>query len=449
VPLTVRPGAPLSGSFRPPGDKSITHRAVLLALLSRGRSEIRGANPGEDCARTLACARALGLELAGGGPDAAREAPLALEGHGDRLEEPRAILDCGNSGTALRLLAGIVAARPFLSILAGDASLSRRPVDRVSEPLRQMGATLHARDGDRLPPLVVRGAMLRPIRYAVPIASAQVATCVLLAGLGTRGETSVELPGPARDHTERMLAAAGVALERRDLPGGGRQVTLRGPAEPRPLSLAVPGDFSAAAFFLAAAAASPGARVTAMGVSLNPTRTGLLEVLGEMGAGVEIGGRAVEGGEERGDVTVRGPDRLTAFDIPAAWVPRLVDEIPAWVIAASAAAGRSSITGAAELRHKESDRIATLARGLARLGITARERTDGLEIEGGDPRGGRIEAEGDHRIAMAFATLATRAAGPVEIDDAASIATSYPGFVATLSALGGAVEPRSGSAAAR
>ena len=448
VPLTVRPGAPLSGSFRPPGDKSITHRAVLLALLARGRSEIRGANHGEDCAHTLACARALGLGLAGGGPDAAPAAPLTLEGRGERLDEPRAILDCGNSGTALRLLAGIVAARPFLSILAGDASLSRRPVDRVIEPLRQMGATLHARHGDRLPPLVVRGATLRPIRYAQPIASAQVATCVLLAGLGARGETQVELPGPARDHTERMLAAAGVALERHDLPSGGRRVTLGGPAEPRPLSLAVPGDISAAAFFLAAAAASPGARVTALGVSLNPTRTGLLEVLAEMGAGIEIAGRTCEGGEERGDVTVSGPDRLAAFDIPATWVPRLIDEIPAWMIAASAAAGRSSFSGAAELRHKESDRIATLARGLARLGISARERPDGLDIEGGRARGGRIEAEGDHRIAMAFATLATRAAGPVEIDDAASIATSYPDFAATLAALGGAVE-QTGSPAAR
>jgi 3-phosphoshikimate 1-carboxyvinyltransferase len=420
----------------------------MFAMLARGRSEIRGANPGEDCARTLACCRALGLELVSGGPGAAPAAPLVLEGRGV-LEEPAGILDCGNSGTTLRLLAGIVAARPFLSILAGDASLHHRPVGRIIEPLRQMGAELHARDGDRLPPLVVRGAALRAITYVLPIASAQVASCVLLAGLTAHGETRVHLPGPARDHTEKMLDAAGVKITNRPYPGGIRHVAVQGPVEPRPLAISVPGDFSAAAFFLAAAAAIPGARVTALGVGLNPKRMDFLNVLSGMGARVEIAGRAEEAGEDRGDVTVTGTENLVPYDIDPSRVPILIDEIPAWAIVASAAPGRSSVRGAAELRHKESDRITALVRGLTRLGITAHEHPDGFEIEGGIPRGGVVESDGDHRIAMAFAVIGARATGPVTIDDAASIPTSYPDFVDTFAALGGAVEPFNGMAADR
>jgi 3-phosphoshikimate 1-carboxyvinyltransferase len=448
--LTVAPGPPLAGRFIPPGDKSITHRACLFALLADGVSEIRRPNPGEDCLSTVRCAEELGLEvLAHERAEAPNGGRLELRGRGGPIREPARVLDCGNSGTTLRLLAGIAATRPFLSVLAGDASLSRRPVGRVVEPLRRMGARVCARDDDRRPPLVVRGGLLKPIDYVVPVASAQVATCVLLAGLSAAGATSVELPGPARDHTERLLAASGVALRRDERPGGGRRVTVEGPAAPRPLSLTVPGDFSAAAFFLAAAAATPGARVTAVAVNLNPTRTGLLEVLAAMGAGIEVERRDLEAGEERGDVTVAGPDRLVAFDIPAEWVPRLIDEIPAWAVAASAARGRSRLSGAAELRHKESDRLAALASNLGRLGIAARERPDGIEIEGGEPRAGTVDAAGDHRIAMAFAALATRAGGPVTIDDAAAIATSYPGFAAELARLGGVVEPPGGGAGRR
>jgi 3-phosphoshikimate 1-carboxyvinyltransferase len=450
VRLTVRPGPPLGGPFTPPGDKSITHRACLLALLAPGISEIRGANPGDDCASTVRCAQDLGLEvLDRGNEGGATPGTLRLRGRGGPLDEPRRVLDCGNSGTTLRLLAGIVATQPFLSVLAGDASLHRRPVGRVVEPLRRMGATVCARDRDRCPPLVVRGGTLQAIRYAVPVASAQVATCVLLAGLSADGETTVELPGPARDHTERMLAAAGVPLRREELEGGGRRVTVRGPARPGALSLTVPGDFSAAAFFLAAAAAAPGARVTATGVSLNPTRTGLLDVLARMGAGVEIEGRRTEAGEELGDVTVTGPRRLSAFDIPPEWVPRLIDEIPAWAVAASAADGRSRLTGAAELRLKESDRLAALAANLAHLGITADEFPDGIEIQGGMPRGGEVDAAADHRIAMAFAVMGTRAASAITIREASSIATSYPGFTADLARLGGLVEPATAGALSR
>jgi 3-phosphoshikimate 1-carboxyvinyltransferase len=431
TPLIVEPGPGLSGAFTPPGDKSITHRAWLLSLLAEGETVVSGANRGADGEGTLRAVQALGVQVSGP-PDA-----RTLTGLGGRLREPDAVLDCGNSGTTLRLLAGVLAAQPFLSVLSGDDSLRRRPVARVIEPLRAMGATLFARDGDRLPPLVIRGARLAAVRRTLPVASAQVASCVLLAGLSADGETSVEIPGPARDHTERLLRAAGVEVAQTALASGGRRVSVRGPALPRGLRLRVPGDFSAAAFFLAAAAATAGSRVTANGVGLNPTRTGLLDVLERMGARVERSAMRIEAGEEVGDVTVEGPASLVPFDVPAEWIPRLIDEVPAWVVVASAAAGVSRLAGAAELRVKESDRLHTLAMNLTALGIRARELPDGLEITGGRNAGGTVRAEGDHRIAMAFAVLGTRAASAVRIDDAASIATSYPGFVSTLVALGG------------
>ncbi|MBI1798107.1 MAG: 3-phosphoshikimate 1-carboxyvinyltransferase [Candidatus Eisenbacteria bacterium] len=430
--LIVHPGEPLAGRVIPPGDKSITHRAFLLALIARGPTRVFGANSGADCASTLDCARALGL-------NAAYESG-AWNLTPRPLTEPARVLDCGNSGTTMRLLPGVLAAQPFLSVLTGDESLSRRPVARVIEPLRLMGASLFARGGDRLPPLIVRGGALSPIRYALPVASAQVASCLLLAGLFANGESAVEIPGPARDHTERMLRAAGVPIDETPIAGGGRQVCVTGPARPEGGEIRLPGDFSAAAFFLAAAAARPGSRVTAEGVGLNPTRTGLLDVLEAMGARIERTCLREEMGEPVGDVSVTGPDRLQAFDVPPEWMPRLIDEAPAWAIAASAAPGISRLAGASELRIKESDRISSLSKNLSRLGIVTRERPDGLEVEGGVPRGGTVVSDGDHRIAMAFAALASRAASPVTIDDAASIATSYPGFAGALAALGARVE---------
>ena len=431
--LVIAPGPPLAGRLVPPGDKSITHRALLLALVAEGASEIRGANLGEDCRATARCAAELG----------ARVSPLVdgwtVEPAG--LHASVAPLDCGNSGTTLRLLAGVVAARPFRSVLTGDASLRRRPVDRIIEPLRRMGAQLRAQEHDRVPPLEIEGARPVPIRYHIPVASAQVASCILLAALEADGETEITLPGPARDHTERMLRAAGVELTETALAGGGRRVLLRGPARLPGGHVLVPGDFSAAAFFLAAAAAQPGARVEVEEVGLNPTRTRLLDVLERMGARIERIEREGPGGERTGRVVVTGPERLVGVDVPAEWVPGMIDEVPAWVVAASAARGTSKLAGAGELRHKESDRIQALARNLVTLGIEAREQPDGLEVVGGSPRGGRVQASGDHRIARAFAVLAGRAREPIEIDDAASIATSSPGFLATLAALGGRIQP--------
>jgi 3-phosphoshikimate 1-carboxyvinyltransferase len=433
--LLVHPGPPLRGGFRAPGDKSITHRAVLLALLARGVSVVENVNPGRDCAATLACAESLGLTVLARG-----DARLELEGRGLETVEPERVLDCGNSGTTLRLLAGVLASQPFLAVLSGDDSLNRRPVARIIEPLTRMGARLSARDHDRYPPLVVIGASLTAIDYTLPVASAQVASAVLLAGLGARGRTSVTLPGPARDHTERMLAGLGVAIETDELPNGARRVSLEGGVAPRPLKARVPGDLSSAAFFLAAAAAVPGAEVTARDVSLNPTRTGILDVLEAMGATVRRERQRAEAGEPIGDVTVIGRERLVGFAIPAAWVPRLIDEVPAWAVAATAARGASRLTGAAELRVKESDRLSVLARNLGALGVTVREAPDGLEIEGGPVRGGAVDSASDHRIAMAFAMLGTWATDPIEVRGAENVATSFPGFVATLASLGGRIE---------
>ncbi len=428
----VRRGRVPAGRFRPPGDKSITHRAYLFGLLAAGETRVRGANPGEDCGRSLAAAAALGASVRREGDD------VVLRGAEPGPSAPLADVDCGNSGTTMRLLAGIAAPCPGTTVLAGDASLVRRPMARIVEPLALMGAEIETAPQGR-PPLRVRGARLRGIAYDVPVASAQVATCLLLAGLSAEGPTRVTLPGPARDHTERLLPAFGASLEVEPGPGGGRTVAIA-QARLKGVAVDVPGDFSAAAFLLAAAAATPGAEVTAVGVSLNPTRTGLLDVIAAMGAAVSVEGRREAAGEPAGDVTVRGPAALEAFDVPPGWVPRLVDEVPAWVVLASAAQGVSRVTGASELRVKESDRIVALARNLARAGIAARELPDGLEVEGGRPRGAMIEAHLDHRVVMAFAALAALADEPTEFDDVSSVATSYPGFWDDLAALGAVVE---------
>jgi 3-phosphoshikimate 1-carboxyvinyltransferase len=430
----VRRARALSGEFAPPGDKSITHRAVLFGMLAEGETRITGPNAGEDCRGSLAASALMGARTT---RDDGEWRVFGCGGGG--LREPASEIDCGNSGTTIRLLAGIAAGQAFASRLTGDASLRRRPMARILEPLRRMGATITAAEGDR-PPLAVSGGALRAIEYDVPVASAQVATCLLLAGLHASGRTTVRLPGPARDHTERMLPAFGASLEVGALPAGGRSVSLTGGVNLRACDVSVPGDFSSAAFLLAAAAAEPGAEVTVRGVSLNPTRTGLLDVLAAMGAEPSITRVRDAAGEPVGDVTVRGPESLDAFDVPPEWVPRLVDEVPAWVVLASAARGVSRVTGAAELRVKESDRIVALARNLAACGVEARELPDGLEVRGGPVCGARVEAHMDHRIVMAFASLGARSSTPMSFDDVSSVETSFPGFFATLAALGAGVE---------
>jgi 3-phosphoshikimate 1-carboxyvinyltransferase len=423
----------------PPGDKSITHRAYLFAALADGESRIENANPGLDCRATLDCLESLGVLVA------RTDGVTVIRGRAMRFAEPEHVLDCGNSGTTLRLISGPLAAQPFLSILQGDESLNRRPVRRIIEPLRRMGATLSARSDDRYPPLVVRGGTLAAADFVLSMPSAQVASAILLAGLFADGVTAVELPGLARDHTERLLPAFGVTIGITARPNLGPRLEVQGPASLTAANLRVPGDFSAAAFFLAIAAATPGGTVTAEEVSLNPTRTGLLDALEAMGATVERANAREIAGEPIGDVTVTGPERLKAFAIPPEWVPRMIDEVPAWAIAAATANGRLALSGAGELRHKESDRIALLARNLGVVGISAREREDGLEIEGGRPRGGLVSAEGDHRIAMAFAALGHIAKDSITIQGSGGIATSYPGFLDALATLGGGVNEALGA----
>jgi 3-phosphoshikimate 1-carboxyvinyltransferase len=434
--LRVRPGPPLSGSFTPPGDKSITHRAYLLGAIASGRTRVENPNPGADCEAMLGCVGLLGagIERSAGS--------VAIQGRAGALAASDRVLDCGNSGTALRLLAGVLAGQPFRATLDGDASLRRRPMGRILEPLRAMGAEVEAEGDPRAagrPPLTIRGRALTPIDHRCEVASAQVASCVLLAGLFARGRTSVTLPRPARDHTERMLAAFGVPVAVATA-AGAHTLAVNGPAVPRGMPVRVPGDFSAAAFFLAAAAASPGAVVTARDVNLNPTRTGLLAVLERMGARVERGRVREESGEPVGDVTVRGPGALSATAIEPEELPSLIDEIPAWAVAASAARGTSRLSGAAELRVKESDRLSALAHTLGLLGVAVEERPDGLIVTGGRIRGATVPARDDHRIAMALALIGARAEGPVTVEEAGGIPTSFPAFGATLASLGGVVE---------
>ena len=433
--LAVRPGPPLGGAFLPPGDKSITHRAYLLGLIAEGETVVERANPGADCEATLACAEMLGATVT------RRARAVAIEGRAGVLREPGGVLDCGNSGTTLRLLAGVLAGQPFVSRLDGDDSLRRRPVARVLEPLRAMGARVEAADGGRVPRVTIEGSLLRAIDHRAEVASAQVASCVLLAGLFAKGRTSVTLPMPARDHTERMLAAFGVPVTVSKAPDSAAvTLAVTGPAVPRATRVRVPADFSAAAFFLAAAAARPGSVVTATDVSLNPTRTGLLAVLERMGAIVERSRVREESGEPIGDVTVRGPARLRACAIAEVEVPSMIDEIPAWIIAATAAEGTSELRGAAELRVKESDRLRVLATALQALGLDCREAPDGLAVTGGPIPGGLVRAADDHRIAMAMALLGTRATGPFTVEEAGGIATSFPGFEHALTSLGGVLE---------
>ena len=416
----------VEGAISVPGDKSISHRALLLGALAEGTTEIRGFLWSEDCRATLQALTALGVRVS-----APPGGPLCIEGQGaGALREPEAVLDAGNSGTCLRLLAGVLAGRPFLSILTGDASLRQRPMRRVVEPLSAMGARLDGRGGGQYPPLTVRGGALHGIAWRSPVASAQVKSAILLAGVQAAGETSVTEPALSRDHTERMLAGFGVAV-RRD----GTRVSVPGQAQLRATCVAVPGDVSSAAFFLAAAAARPGRELSLRGVGLNPTRAGVLEALRAMGAALAVSGMRVEAGEPVGDLVVRGA-RLHGTRIAPEQIPGLVDEVPILAVAAALAEGETLIQGAGELRVKEVDRLAALAGELSKLGVEIREEGEGLRIRGGRPlRGAVVSSRGDHRMAMSLAVAALAADGETEIQDVACVETSFPGFADLLRAV--------------
>lgn len=417
--LTVTPASRLTGRVRVSGDKSISHRAALVGALARGDTVIHNFLRADDCLHTLSCLSALGVSIEEKGDG------VLVRGAGTQWQEPSAALDAGNSGTTMRMLTGILAGQRFSAEITGDASLRQRPMDRVIEPLAQMGAQIVALGGGRFPPLRITGGPLRGITYTPPVASAQVKSAVLLAGLLAQGQTTVVEPTPTRDHTERMLAAFGAPV-RRD----GNRVSLTAAAL-RGREVRVPGDVSSAAFLLAAAAARPGSELTVEDVGVNPTRTGVLDVLRALGAQVEIHQTGEDNGEPVGSVTVRG-QRLRGVRIGGSLIPRVIDELPVLCVVAAAAEGETVISDAAELRVKESDRIAVIARGLRALGGEVEERQDGLTVYGSPLHGGRVQSAGDHRIAMAFAVAGLLADGPVTVEGAESIAVSFPEFTRVL-----------------
>ncbi|WP_182655694.1 3-phosphoshikimate 1-carboxyvinyltransferase [Stenotrophomonas lacuserhaii] len=415
----ARKGRPLQGSLVIPGDKSVSHRAVMFAALADGTSTIDGFLEGEDTRATARIFSQMGARMETLSPSRRVVHGVGIDG----LQAPQGELDCGNAGTGMRLIAGVLAGQAFDSVLIGDESLSRRPMRRVTGPLAQMGARIDTQ-ADGTPPLHVHGGQpLKGIEFASPVASAQVKSAVLLAGLYADGETSVVEPHPTRDYTERMLAAFGVEIEYS--PGKAR---LRGGQRLRATDIVVPADFSSAAFFLVAASIIPGSELRLQQVGLNPRRTGLLHALRLMGADITEENPAEQGGEPVADLLVRHAP-LKGARIPEALVPDMIDEFPALFVAAAAAEGQTVVTGAAELRVKESDRLAAMATGLRTLGVQVDETEDGATIHGGAVLGsGTIESHGDHRIAMAFAIAGQLTDGEVRINDVANVATSFPGF---------------------
>ena len=424
--FVVNAGGQLNGHIRVPGDKSISHRAIMLGSLAQGTTHVSGFLEGEDTLATLAAFRSMGINIAQ--PEAGI---VSIEGKGlQGLRPATQPLDLGNSGTAMRLMTGVMAGQSFDSVLIGDESLSRRPMRRVTEPLAKMGAKIKT-NAEGTPPLHVLGQQkLRGIEYAMPIASAQVKSCLLLAGLYAQGETCVKEPAPTRDHTERMLNGFGYPIQR-----DATTVCLAGGGQLTATPIDVPADISSAAFFMVGASIAEHSEIVLQHVGINPTRTGVIEILRLMGADLTVENRREIGGEPVADIRVRSAE-LRGIDIPEELVPLAIDEFPVLFIAAACAKGKTLLTGASELRVKESDRIQVMAEGLQALGITAEPTPDGMIIEGGQLQGGNIHSEGDHRIAMAFSIAALKAKAAIEIMDCAKVATSFPNFVELAQASG-------------
>ncbi|HEX7389401.1 MAG TPA: 3-phosphoshikimate 1-carboxyvinyltransferase [Acidiphilium sp.] len=427
-----RPAAPLAGTITVPGDKSISHRSLMFAGLAVGETRIAGLLEGEDVLRTAAAMRALGADIERTAPGAWRVAGAGLGG----LKSPDDVLDMGNSGTAARLLCGILASHDLFAVMTGDASLRRRPMRRVIDPLAATGASFAARAGGRLPLAVTGAAEPLPISYRLPVASAQVKSALLLAGLNARGITEVEEPQPTRDHSENMLRHFGASVEIHPK-GTGRLIRLAGQPELRASDIVVPGDPSSAAFPIVAALLVPGSRIAIRGIGLNPLRTGLFTTLAEMGADIAIANRREAGGEPVGDLTVTAT-ALRGVDVPACRAPSMIDEYPVLAVACACAHGQSRLRGLAELRVKESDRLTATAALLAANGARVAIEGDDLVIEGGPARlgGGTVATHMDHRLAMSALVLGLAADDPVTIDDAAFIETSFPGFIALMRGLG-------------
>jgi 3-phosphoshikimate 1-carboxyvinyltransferase len=431
--VAARPVGPLRGEVAVPGDKSISHRALMFGALAVGETRITGLLEGEDVRRTAAAMRALGAEVWRDGAD------WLVAGRGiGGLTAPEDVLDMGNSGTAARLLAGILASHDIFSVMTGDASLRKRPMRRVIEPLRACGAVFSARPGERLPMSIQGARDALPISYRLPVASAQVKSAVLLAGLNARGVTEVEEPEPTRDHSENMLRHFGAALtvEKR---GSGRVIRLVGQPELRGADVAVPGDPSSASFPIAAGLLVPGSRLTITGVGLNPLRTGLFETLREMGADLTIRNPRVQGGESIGDAVVEYTD-LIAVDVPPGRAPSMIDEYPVLAVVCAFARGVSRLRGLSELRVKESDRLAATAAMLREGGVHVEIEDDDLIVHGGKPAGGGLVlTHMDHRLAMSALVFGQATASPMRIDDSGFIETSFPGFVPLMRKLGAAI----------
>lgn len=423
----VQNGGKLRGSFRVPGDKSISHRSIMLGSLAEGVTEVDGFLEGEDALATLQAFRDMGVSIHG--PDQGKVRIQGVGLHG--LKKPLHELDLGNSGTSMRLLSGLLSGQSFDVVMVGDESLSKRPMERVAKPLRSMGALLET-TGDRgTPPVKVHGGQkLKGIHYDMPVASAQVKSGVLLAGIYAEGETSVTEPAPTRDHTERMLRGFGYSVEvsgaTAKLQGGGKLIATK---------IDVPADISSAAFFMVGASIADGSDITLLHVGINPTRTGVIDILKLMGANIELLNEREVGGEPVADIRVLSA-QLRGIEIPRRLVPLAIDEFPVLFVAAACAQGRTVLTGAEELRVKESDRIQVMADGLQILGITAEPTPDGIVIDGGQLGGGTVVSHGDHRIAMAFAIASLCASGPITIEDCANVATSFPGFVSLAAGAG-------------
>ena len=427
----MHPVDEVGGELQVPGDKSISHRTALLSAVAEGTSTVKGFLLGDDCLATATALRALGVELAVEGGD------LRVQGVGlDGLQPPKGPLDLENSGTGMRLLAGLLASQPFASELTGDESLRRRPMERVAEPLRAMGAEVETRSGTA--PIRINGRYpLNGLDYTLPVASAQLKSALLLAGLRARGRTIIRSPGRSRDHTERLLRSMGVTVESRL----NEEVSVHAPERLDPINTVIPGDFSSAAFFLVAGLLAAPGGLLIRNVGVNPTRSGLLSMVEAMGGRVETRARRILEGEPVADVLVSRSE-LRGIEVPPEWVPLAIDEFPVLFVAAACAAGTTVIRGAEELRYKESDRIGVMAAGLRSLGADVIENADGLVIEGGRLHGGQVDAQGDHRIAMAFAIAGTAARESIEILGTDQVSTSFPDFERIAAGCGLGIETR-------
>jgi 3-phosphoshikimate 1-carboxyvinyltransferase len=435
VNFVVEPSTLQSGTVTVPGDKSISHRALMLGAVADGRTSISGFLNGEDCLASLAALQEMGVHIGQSSPT-----ELVVDGVGKAgLQAPAGPLDMGNSGTAMRLFAGLLAGQSFSSQLVGDVSLSSRPMQRVVKPLSMMGAEIRTSDGK--PPLIIDGRPLRGVVYSMPVASAQVKSAILLAGLYAEGEVVVHQAAVTRDHTERMLAAMGAELR-----AGETQIIMRGGQGLRATDIRVPADLSSAAFVILAAVISSAAEVTITNVGVNPTRTGVIEILQAMGADIRIQDVRLYGEEPVADLTVRSSS-LQGIDVDPGKVSLAIDEFPVLFIAAACAEGKTRFSGIGELRVKESDRIASMAEGLRALSVTVDETEDGAVVHGGKLYGGTVNSHGDHRIAMAFAIAGTVAEWAVRIDDTAAVDTSFPGFPGIVKSLGVDIEVEQGAGA--